>query len=68
MPAFAIVPVVKWTVGAVGSVMVVRWVFRESRRINAELGEVRAAGRNERAMRHGFPTLRRDPATGEYRL
>jgi hypothetical protein len=55
--------VVFGALGAIGGVALVRLVLREARRINAELGEIRAAAdRGERG------TLQRDPATDEYRV
>ncbi len=65
MSPFVMSPLVKWTLGAVGGAMVVHWLVREVRRINEELDaqKVRARIRNQEKR----PTLRRDPATGEYR-
>jgi hypothetical protein len=57
--------VVVGALGVLGGVLAVRLVLREARRINAELAEVRAAARSDRPETR--PTLRRDPATGEYR-
>jgi hypothetical protein len=58
-------PLLKWTLAAVGGAMVVHWVVREVRRINEELDTQKARARvRDQAQR---PTLRRDPATGEYR-
>ena len=52
--------------GAIGGVVLVRVILREARRINAELAEIRAAGRPDKPGPH--PTLRRDPDSGEYRV
>ena len=66
MPSFLLSPLVKWTLVAAGGAMVVHWVVKETRRINEELERARRAARiSDREQR---PTLRRDPATGEYRL
>jgi len=46
----------------------VHWVVREIRRVNAEIDRVRAASAMETAARKSLPTLRRDPATGEWRV
>jgi hypothetical protein len=60
-------PVVIWAMGAVGAAVVAKFVMKEVRRVNAELDEARAAAGAEAGhARH--PTLRRDPASGEYRL
>ena len=66
MSPFLMSPLLKWTLAAAGGAMVVHWVVREVRRINAELDaqKARARVRDDQAR----PTLRRDPTTGEYRL
>jgi hypothetical protein len=67
MPTFLFSPLVKWALIATGGAMVVHWAVKEARRINEELDQARRAkaritdGEQRR-------TLRRDPATGEYRL
>jgi len=58
-------PLVKWTLVAVGGAMVVHWVVREVRRVNEELDARRV--RAKVRVQERRPTLRRDPATGEYR-
>lgn len=66
MPPFLLSPLVKWSLAALGGAMVVHWVVKEVRRVNEELDARRAAARiRDQEWR---PTLRRDPATGEYRL
>jgi hypothetical protein len=66
MSPFVMSPLVKWTLAAAGGAMVVHWVVREVRRINEELDAQKARARiRDQEQR---PTLRRDPATGEYRL
>ncbi len=66
MSPFVMSPLVKWTLAAVGGAMVVHWVVREVRRINEELDAQKARARIRDDENR--PTLRRDPATGEYRL
>lgn len=58
--------VVACALGAVGSVVAAKFLLREARRINAELAAIRAARIPESPQAR--PTLRRDAATGEYRL
>lgn len=59
MPPFLIV-----ALGAFGAAALVKMLARESRRVNAELDEVRRA---EEAAKPATAKLARDPATGEYR-
>ncbi|MGI8524782.1 MAG: hypothetical protein ACR2K5_01140 [Pseudolabrys sp.] len=67
MPPLLVTPIVKWTLVALGGAAAIHWVVREVRRINEELDNARRATvKIPRAER--LPTLRRDPATGEYRL
>jgi hypothetical protein len=61
-------PVVIWAMGAVGAAIVVKFVMKEVRRVNAELDEARAAAAGAEAGHARHPTLCRDPASGEYRL
>ncbi|HEY4981561.1 MAG TPA: hypothetical protein VII24_06380 [Pseudolabrys sp.] len=66
MPGILLSPLVKWALAAAGGAMVVHWVVKEARRINEELDQakrvkVRISDAENRL------TLRRDPATGEYR-
>ncbi len=68
MPPFIIPPLVKWTLGAVGAGAAIVWVVKEVRRINAELDKVKPARVTEAVDPRAFPTLRRDPRSGEYRL
>jgi hypothetical protein len=66
MPQFIIPPLVKWTLGALGAAAVVHWVVKEVRRVNEELDQAKA---RVRVTDHqAYPTLKRDPRTGEYRL
>lgn len=66
MSPILISPAFKWAVAAAGGAMVVHWVVREVRRVNEELDALRSRVRIRDQERR--PTLRRDPATGEYRL
>jgi hypothetical protein len=55
-------PLILWALGAVGAAIAGRWLFKESRRVNAELHpEQPPVGEIE--MRK----LERDPETGVYR-
>jgi len=65
MPPILLSPLVKWTLVAVGGAMVVHWVVKEVRRINEELDQ---AKRVRIADANRGQKLRRDPASGEYRL
>ena len=66
MPPIVISPWVRLALGALGTGIVVRWVVKEARRINAELDRVKAG--TDPAVRGTLPTLRRDPHTGEWRV
>jgi hypothetical protein len=57
-------PVILWILGAVGAAAAGRWLYREARRVNAELHPERTAPVDERA---GARKLERDPHTGVYR-
>lgn len=61
MPVFAL------ALGAIGAFVVVKLINREWQRINDELDRVKPVRVTE-AERAGLPTLREDPATGEYRV
>ena len=66
MDQFVIPPLVKWTLGALGAAAVVHWVVKEVRRVNEELDQAKARVRvSDRKL---YPTLKRDPRTGEYRV
>ena len=58
-------PVILWALGAVGAAVAGRWLFREARRVNAELHP------NEQPTpvdeRTSARKLERDPRTGVYR-
>jgi hypothetical protein len=60
-------PVIVLVFGAVGAVVLVKLFNREWRRVNDELDRVKPVQVND-IERAGVPTLRPDPATGEYRV
>ncbi len=66
MPHILLSPLVKWSFAALGGAMLVHWVVKEARRINEELDQAKRVKVRitDAEIR---PTLRRDPATGEYR-
>ena len=66
MPAILISPLLKWSLATLGGAMVVHWVVKEARRINEELDAARRV-KVRITDAENRPTLRRDPATGEYR-
>ena len=59
-------PIIAWTLGAIGAVVVMKLISREWQRINGELDQARPV-RVTDPERARLPTLRRDPRTGEYR-
>jgi hypothetical protein len=65
---FVIPPLVKWAFAAFGGAAAVHWAVREIRRVNEELERVKAQPAMDAAARKRLPTLRRDPATGEWRV
>lgn len=67
MPPIFLTPVLKWSLAALGGAMVVHWVVKEARRINDELEQAKRVKVRIRDMENR-PTLRRDPASGEFRL
>jgi hypothetical protein len=68
MPPIAIPLVVKIGLGAIGAAALVHWVAKEVRRINEELERMRTAAAIDPIARSRLPTLRRDSATGEWRV
>jgi hypothetical protein len=68
MPPLIVPPLIKWVLAAVGGAATVHWVVKEIRRVNAELDRVRASPTMDAVTRGRLPTLRRDPASGEWRL
>ena len=67
MPSFLLSPVLKWSLAALGGAMVVHWAVRAARWINEEIVNARSV-KAKITDAENRPTLRRDPATGEYRL
>lgn len=68
MPAFLVSPLAKIAFSALGAGVAVRWAMREIRRINDELERVRKMASADAIDRHAFPTLRRDPQSGQWRV
>ena len=68
MPPIVIPPLVKMALGAAGAAAIVHWVVKEVRRINEEIERVKAASSIDPVARAALPTLRRDPATGVWRV
>jgi hypothetical protein len=60
-------PALIWTLGAIGAAVLARLAVKEWQRVNAELDEPQRVPVNE-SERTALPTLRRDPATGVYRV
>jgi hypothetical protein len=57
-------PLILWALGAVGAAFAGRWLFKESRRVNAELHpDARTPVEEPGDVRK----LERDPETGVYR-
>jgi hypothetical protein len=65
---FVIPPLLKWALATLGGVAAAHWVVREIRRVNEELERVKAQPAMDAVARQSLPTLRRDPATGDWRL
>jgi len=55
-------PLILWALGAAGAAIAGRWLYREARRINAELHPEQQHPAEEPVRR-----LERDPQTGVYR-
>jgi hypothetical protein len=68
MPPLIIPPLVKLVLGALGAGVVIHWVVKEVRRINAELERVKTATSIDPVARKSLPTLRRDPGSGDWRV
>ena len=64
---FVVPPLLKWALAAVGGFAAFRWAMKEIRRVNAELDRVKREPATD-AARGALPTLRRDPASGEWRV
>lgn len=56
-------PLILWALGAAGAAVAGRWLFKEARRVNAELHPEQPQPMDEKPMRK----LERDPRTGVYR-
>jgi hypothetical protein len=56
-------PLILWALGAAGAAIAGRWLYREARRVNAELHPEQPQPVDERPARK----LERDPQTGIYR-
>ena len=57
-------PLILWALGAVGGAIAGRWLYREARRVNAELHPEQPKPLDERETAR---KLERDPQTGIYR-
>jgi hypothetical protein len=68
VPPFVSPPLVKIVLGALGAAAVAHWMLSEVRRINGELDRLRTASAIDPATRRNLPTLRRDPASGVWRV
>jgi hypothetical protein len=68
MPLALISPLAKIAIGVLGAGAVIHWVVKEVRRINEELDQVRTTPTVDLNVRRTFPTLRRDPHTGDWRV
>lgn len=67
MPPLVVSSLLKFALGAASAGAVVLWAVKEVRRLGEELerAKVRAT---DTFRREALPTLRRDPATGEWRV
>ena len=66
MPPVGIPTVVVWALGAVGAVVLAKYIKDEWHRVNAELHPRNSARATEHGERAQIPALRRDPKTGIY--
>jgi hypothetical protein len=67
MPPLVIPPLVKFALGLAGGAAIAHWAVKEARRIGEELERIKVRAADPSA-REALPTLRRDPATGEWRV
>jgi len=67
MPPLFIPPLIKVALGAAGVAAVAHWVAREVRRAGQEIDKIKVRT-TDRFRRDTLPTLRRDPATGIWRI
>jgi hypothetical protein len=59
-------PLIVLALGALGTILIGRWIAGEARRRSAEV-RARQAEAGRRSEREETPTLERDPVTGIYR-
>jgi hypothetical protein len=67
MPPLVIPPLIKLALGAAGAAAIVHWAVKEARRFGEELDRIKVRAVDP-FRREALPTLRRDPATGEWRV
>jgi hypothetical protein len=67
MPPLVISPLLKLALGAAGAAAVVHWAVKEVRRFGEELDRLKVRTVDP-LRREVLPTLRRDPASGEWRV
>ena len=67
MPPLVFSSIAKVALAVLGAGAVVHWLSKEIRRINDELERVRGPA-PDAGVRQSFPTLRRDPRSGEWRV
>lgn len=60
-------PAITWAIGAIGAALLARLLVKEWQRVNTELDQGQRVTIDD-SERAGLPTLRRDPATGVYRV
>jgi hypothetical protein len=68
MPPVVFSSIAKVALGVLGAGAAIHWLNKEIRRINDELERVRNGTPADARMRQTFPTLRRDPQSGEWRV
>ena len=68
MPPILIPPLARIAIGMLGAGAAIHWMVKEVRRLNAELDRVKSATTVDASERSTFPTLRRDPHTGDWRV
>jgi hypothetical protein len=68
MPPLLIPSLARIAIGVLGAGAAVHWFVKEVRRINEELDRVKRATTVDANTRSTFPTLRRDPHSGEWRV
>lgn len=68
MPTFLVSPLAKIVLGVLGVGAVIHYAVKEARRLKDELNPVSVRPMEDASARHTFPTLRRDPSTGDWRV